>query len=180
MQISRMPGSVLHSVLGCLLVYCWAALGCSFLWVLLASLALAAVEQRRQRRREEREAARRLLGAGEEAWLGAGTRLPAWATFPDIESVSWLNTLAAEVSSEATVSIYTVSTQYLHSIYTIYTVSTAGVAAPGRPCHQLGPGAGAWPRQHAGGLSPLRLQVASLRTYSLSDNSWNYVLDLTE
>ena len=160
-----MPGSVLHSVLGCLLVYCWAALGFSFLWVLLASLALAAVEQRRQRRREEREAARRLLGAGEEAWLG--TRLPAWATFPDIESVSWLNTLAAEVSSEATLSIYTVSTQYLHSIYTIYTVSTAGVAAPGRPRHQLGPGAGAWPRHHVGGLSPLRLQVASLRTYHI-------------
>ena len=123
MQISRMPSSVLHSVLGCLLVYCWAALGCSFLWVLLASLALAAVEQRRQRRREEREAARRLLGAGEEAWLGAGTRLPAWATFPDIESVSWLNTLAAEVSSEAALSIYTVSTlstQYLHYLHSIY------------------------------------------------------------
>ena len=124
MQISRMPGSVLHSVLGCLLVYCWAALGCSFLWVLLASLGLAAVEQRRQRRREEREAARRLLGAGEEVWLGAGTRLPAWATFPDIESVSWLNTLAAEVSSEAALSIYTVSTQYLHNIYTVSTLST--------------------------------------------------------
>ena len=170
MQISRMPSSAPHSVLGCLLVYCWAALGCSFLWVLLASLALAAVEQRRRRRREEREAARRLLGAGEEAWLGAGTRLPAWATFPDTESVSWLNTLAAEVSSEAALSIYTVSTlstQYLHSIYTMYTVSTAGVAAPGRPRHQPGPGAGAWPCHHAGGLSPLRLQVGSLRTYIL-------------
>ena len=116
MQISRMPGSVLHSVLGCLLVYCWAALGCSFLWVLLASLALAAVEQRRQRRREEREAARRLLGAGEEAWLG--TRLPAWATFPDTESVSWLNTLAAEVRP------HYLSTQYLHNIYTVSTLST--------------------------------------------------------
>ena len=113
-----MPGSVLHSVLGCLLVYCWAALGCSFLWVLLASLALAAVEQRRQRRREEREAARRLLGAGEEAWLGAGTSLPAWATFPDIESVSWLNTLAAEVRP------HYLSTQYLHNIYTVSTLST--------------------------------------------------------
>ena len=111
-----MPGSVLHSVLGCLLVYCWGALGFSFLWVLLASLALAAVERRRRRRQEDREAARRLLAQGEEAWLGAGTRLPAWATFPDIESVSWLNTLAAEVRPHYL--------QYLHNIYTVSTVNT--------------------------------------------------------
>ena len=120
-----MPGSALHSVLGCLLVYCWGALGFSFLWVLLASLALAAVERRRKRRQEDREAARRLLAQGEEAWLGAGTRLPAWATFPDIESVSWLNTLAAEVSTEqGGRHNYTVSTQYLHSLSTVNTVFT--------------------------------------------------------
>ena len=112
-----MPGSVLHSVLGCLLVYCWGTLGFSFLWVLLASLALAAVERRRKRRQEDREAARRLLAQGEEAWLRAGTRLPAWATFPDIESVSWLNTLAAEVRP-----LYL---QYLQKIYTtLSTVNT--------------------------------------------------------
>ena len=109
-------------MLGCLLVYCWGALGFSFLWVLLASLALAAVERRRKRRQEDREAARRLLAQGEEAWLGAGTRLPAWATFPDIESVSWLNTLAAEVRP-----LYL---QYLHNIYptlstlSVFTLST--------------------------------------------------------
>ena len=123
-----MPSSALHSVLGCLLVYCWGALGFSFLWVLLASLALAAVERRRKRRQEDREAARRLLGQGEEAWLGAGTRLPAWATFPDIESVSWLNTLAAEVSTEqGGRHNYTVSTQYLRyllsTLYLVFTLS---------------------------------------------------------
>ena len=116
-------------MLGCLLVYCWGALGFSFLWVLLASLALAAVERRRKRRQEDREAARRLLAQGEEAWLGAGTRLPAWATFPDIESVSWLNTLAAEVRPQylqylhnicttlSTLSVFTLSTQYLLQVW---------------------------------------------------------------
>ena len=120
-----MPGSVLHSVLGCLLVYCWGALGFSFLWVLLASLALAAVERRRKRRQEDREAARRLLAQGEEAWLGAGTRLPAWATFPDIESVSWLNTLAAEVRPHYLQYLHNIYVTYCQRcIYTIYTVST--------------------------------------------------------